>query len=170
MCEKRKMGREKELDTAQHWCFSYQNAITAMRVITKVWKTQLGHDCFFPEKETYKKFSNEKWKISDTNFEKDAWRLIPQGIFAPPFSLHLPPPLCLWERSPFKAKFFPFLGTPGYTLSSLQDSCLCHSFSAYSWSFMREEDLPDNILSEPRGPFLLIGYFWKSKGLQDIIE
>lgn len=120
-------GKRKRAWHSTHWCFSYQNAITAMRVITKVWKTQLGHDCFFPEKETYKKFSNEKWKISDANFEKDAWRLTPQGIFAAPFSLHLPPPLCLWKQSPFKAKFFPFLGTPGYTLSSLQDNCLCHS-------------------------------------------
>lgn len=49
------MGRKKELEIAEHWSFSYQNAITAMRVITKVWKTQLGHSRFFPEKQTCKK-------------------------------------------------------------------------------------------------------------------
>lgn len=103
--------------------------------------------------------------------------LLPGGGGCAPFNLHLRPPLCLPENKALSKpttspSLFLTLQASGISLfpKILQDDHLYHSVSAYSSSFMREQDLPDKILSEPRCLSLLIGYFQKSKGLQDGIN
>lgn len=107
--------------------------------------------------------------MSDASFEKDAcWCLGDPGCFLEPLSpLSF---LLLWKWRSLKARSHSFLDVSAYTLFSLQDTRPCPSFSADSWSFMSKEDLPDKILSEPRCAFLLLGCFWKPKGLQDMME